>query len=150
MQKVELVGSHLSVQTEMDVPFPTCQRYPCWTIFWAAIMLRQAYEGEEPRVAVRKSPSGKYLAFKTLCTREEVWVCKRHPCLAKRAKLNALKSRKPKPSSIFGVQILSQLIHAVLFFPLFYPHQNWRTILVISSHNEFGSRNTLIVYVRIA
>ena len=54
MRKVELVGSHLSVQTEMDVPFPTYQRYPCWTIFWAAIMLHQAYKGEEPRKAVRR------------------------------------------------------------------------------------------------
>ena len=97
-----------------------------------------------------KSPSRKYLALKTLWTREEVCVCRSHPCFAKRARLNAFRSWNPKPPSVLGTQILSQQIQVVLFFPFFCPHQNQRTMLVISSHNAVGSKKTLMVYVGIA
>ena len=61
----------------------------------------------------------------------------------------ALRSQKPKPSSSFGVQTLSQLSHAILVFPSICPYQKFRTMLVISSHKVFGILKTLIVYMGI-
>ena len=83
------------------------------------MILLQAYEGFVPISALMKSLSRKYRALKTRWTREEVLVCKRQPRLAKRVRLKAFRSRKPKPPLVFGTQILSQLDQAILFFPLF-------------------------------
>ena len=59
-------------------------------------------------------------------------------------------SKNPKPPSFFGVQTLPQLSHTILVFSLVCPHQNFWTMLVISSHKVFGNLKTLIVYVGIA
>ena len=55
----------------------------------------------------------KYLALYTLWIREEVFWSSRHPCFARSAKLNAFKSLKPIPSSIFLVHILSHDTQAI-------------------------------------
>jgi len=103
-----------------------------------------------PHFSTNEVPLQKVPSFETRWTREEVLVCKRQPCLAKRVRLKAFRSRKPKPPSVFGTQILSQLDQANLFFPLFWPHQKLLTMLASSSHRASGSWKTLIVYVGIA
>ena len=57
---------------------------------------------------------------------------------------------KPESPPIFGTQTLSQLIHAILFLPLDWPHQKAWTMLVISSQRLSGSLKTLIVYAGMA
>ena len=59
IRKVVLMGSHLSVHTEIESPFPTCQRYPCWIIFWTVtkykrVMILKCQWGSR-KVSVRKS-----------------------------------------------------------------------------------------------
>ena len=109
-------------------------------------MIVQAKEGWLPNLAERKSPSGKYRALKILWTSEVVLVCNLQPYFAKTARLKALRSRKSKPPSSFGRHILSQLNQVILFFSFVYPHQNLRTILVISSQRALESLKALIVY----
>ena len=64
------------------------------------MMLLHTYDGFDPISTLRKSVSGKYRALKTLWTSEEVFVCRRQPCLARRARLKAFRSRNPKPPLI--------------------------------------------------
>ena len=65
IRKVVLMGSHLSVHTEIESPFPTCQRYPCWIIFWTVtkykrVMILKCQWGS------RTTKKGGYLSvFKT-------------------------------------------------------------------------------------
>ena len=113
-------------------------------------MLRQANDGFVPNSACRKSAFRKYWALSTLWTNELLFICKCQPCLAKRARLKALRSPKPNPPSSFSAHILSQLSHAILFLPSFWPHQNLWIIPANSSHRESGSLKTLIVYVGMA
>ena len=107
--KVNGLVSHLSLQICSDHPFPTCHQCPFWTIFWATKILHQVKEGWLLNSAERKSPSRNYHALKTRWTSEVVLVCNLQPCFAKRARLKALWSWKPKPTSSLGRHILSQL-----------------------------------------
>ena len=50
------------------------------------------------------------------------------------------------PPSIFSSHSLSHFIHAIFCSLPFYPHQKFRTMLVMSSHRLFGNRKQLMVY----
>ena len=57
--KVDGLGNHLLVQRPTDAPFPTYYLQLYLTIFYAAIMLFLAKEGQDPSAAPRKSPCNK-------------------------------------------------------------------------------------------
>ena len=133
--KVEGWCNHLLFQMSIDCPFPTCHRWPCLTTSYATKILLHSYDGWCPSSAERKSPLGKYLVLNYLWTREVVHICSRHPCLANKAKLKALRSQKPKPSFSLGRYIFPQLSQDILFLSFVWPHQNLGTILVISFHS---------------
>ena len=67
---VDGVGSHLSSHIWINFPFPTLHRVPFLITPRLLWMLLQEYEGELTRLAFRISPVGKYLALRTLATRE--------------------------------------------------------------------------------
>ena len=113
------LGIHLSCHTLILFPFPTYHLMPLCTMLCAAIKLLHAQDGLRPIVASAKLQCGKYFALYTRLNRELELVKSRHPCLAKRAKLKLLKSRKPSPPLSSGTHIASQLNHAVFFsFPV--------------------------------
>ena len=105
---------------------------------------------DAPAQPKEKSALEKYLALNILWTREVINVCSRHPCIANKAKLKTSRSPKPKPPFFLGRHIYSQLSQAILFLSFIWPHQNLRTILVISSQRVLGNLKTPIVYVGIA
>ena len=73
-----------------------------------------------------------------------------HPCLAKRAKLKALRSLNPIPHSAFDVHNFFHDTQAIFLSFSFCPHQKLPIKEFRSLHNESGSLNTLIVYVGVA
>ena len=73
-----------------------------------------------------------------------------HLYFASIARLKAWKFQKPIPPIDFDLHILSQLTHAIFYSSCLCPHQNFLIIPSISSHNPFGIKKQLIVYLGIA
>lgn len=144
------VGIHLSRQISTVLPLPIHHLEPLSTTSLAAIMLCHTYKGFFPTWASINEQSAKYFALNTLWVREEGFWLSRHPCFARRAKLNAFKSLKPIPSSALGLHKLSHEVHANFHSLSFCPHQNWLTIELRSRQREFGSLKQLIVKVVVA
>ena len=144
------VGSHLSVQISSLSPFPITHLDPTSTISLAAIILHQMYDGLLLSWASLKVLSTKYFAFRTLWTRELVFCCILHPCLARRARLNALRSLNPMPPSSLGVHSFSHVTQAIFLSLSFCPHQKLPIIEFNSLQSESGNLKQLIVYVEVA
>ena len=96
-----------------------------------------------------KSQLGKYLTLKTLYSKESLPICSHQPYFTSKAKLNCFNCLKPIPPWAFEAQSLSQLIQAIFFLSLHWPHQKLLIRLVSSSNNELGILKQLIEYVGI-
>ena len=64
-----VLGIHLSVQTEIDIPSPTRFSSPILRALRPAMIARQVAEAERGRLAFMKSTSGEYHPFITLVLR---------------------------------------------------------------------------------
>ena len=84
------------------------------------------------------------LWFEELPNRESSLVINLQTCLASNASLNFCNSLKPIPSSFFGLQSLLHLIQWTFLLSPRWPHQNFRTITLISWQREVGSLKQLI------
>ena len=123
---------------------------PLSTISLASIKLLHVYKGLLPKWASKKLVLLKYFAFKTLWTRESGFWMICHPCLAKSAKLNALRSLNPSPPSAFLWHIFSHETQAIFHSFSFCPHQKFLTMEFSSWHKESGILKQVIVYVGVA
>ena len=94
-------GIHALCCTQILFPYPTLHRKPIFRRCFPSQMLCQMYDGRWPSFACMKDVFLKYLARKTLATREWGFCTSLHPCLASSAKLTASRSLKPSPLSTF-------------------------------------------------
>lgn len=79
----------------------------------ASQTVRQTKDGEYPSFASQKDPFGKYFAQKILAGREFGRCTSLQACLASRAELKTVRSRKPRPPSdleLHKIDHLTQLI----------------------------------------
>ncbi|CAK9160578.1 unnamed protein product [Ilex paraguariensis] len=84
---------------------------------------------------------GKYFSFKTL-KNIEFWFFNSHQnCLARSAKLKAVRFLNSNPPLFFGRQNLSHDIEWIFLPSLLLPHRKFATMLFNSEHNEIGSLN---------
>ena len=144
------VGNHLSPHILTHYPFPMLQRSPLSRTFLASIKLLHVYEGFLPICASMKLLFGKYFVFKTLCVRDPEFWMSLHPCLASKAKLNALRSLNPIPALAFGLHIFSQAIHASFLSLSRCPHQKLQIREFSLLHRESGILKQFILYVEMA
>ena len=107
------LGIHLSVQTEMDEPSPTCFTKPFESASRSAIMARQVTDEPQGVPTCMKSVVGKYFPFRTRPHNDSGLVISRQPCLPRSARLKLSRSLKPIPPLIFGVASCSQLIQCM-------------------------------------
>ena len=97
-----------------------------------------------------KEEFAKYFALRTLWVKEFGFCCILQPCLARRARLKALKSLKPSPPSAFGLHSFCHDTQAIFLALSFFPHQKPLSIDAISAQRESGSLKQFMVYVGVA
>ena len=110
MSKVE--GSE---RIEILSPFPTFHFAPISITLHPSSKLLQAQEGLVPSPAFKKDPYRKYLLLKTLWKSECSLCNSLQHCFPNMAKLKALRSLNPRPSS-FSIYIIFSILSRLVSF----------------------------------
>ena len=116
-------------------PSPTLHRAPLRTPSRACRILLQAKEHRGDTSASKILPEGKYLAWKTLKTKEFLTWKSRHTCFPN------------IPPTDFEEQSVSYLTQWIFLEFSEHPHQNFRIMASISLRRPMGSLKTLMEYV---
>ena len=103
------VDSHLSSQIWINLPLPTLQRVPFLTI-----ILLPVKDVLDPKLALRTSPWGFYLALYIQATNEFGFISSLQPCFASMARLNAWRFLKPILPLSLDLYNFLQLTQAIL------------------------------------
>jgi hypothetical protein len=99
------LGSQLSFHGSVSSPVPIRRTSPCFSTCTPSWIARQTWDAEDLTPTRNRLVSEKLTSFKTFALNESGLCIMRHPCLARRAKLNNSKSLKPKPPIYFGLHI---------------------------------------------
>lgn len=124
------LGIHRSRQILTFVPSPIRQIRPFFSNWRPYSRLFQVTDESPRKTASINSLLGKYLAFNNLAHKLSGNWIRRQACLARRAWLKSLISRKPKPPMDLGRISCSQAIQCTFRLLVSSPHQKSLIILV--------------------